>query len=155
MKNEKMNSWLVNEIEVIYRTGLKRETTVKIENAKNAVEELEPYFKQAMEFKELFYCMYLNNNNEVLGIYKISEGGTISTVVDIKIILGTGLKILAQSMIIAHNHPSGKREPSNADHKITQAIRKGAKLFDMEVIDHIILTKNGYTSMANEGMMEL
>jgi DNA repair protein RadC len=119
------------------------------------VDELEPYFREAMEFKELCYCIYLNNNNEVLGIYKVSEGGTRGTVADIKIILGTGLKILAQSLIIAHNHPSGNMKPSRMDHRITKEIATGAKYFDMEVVDHIILTKNGYTSMANEGILEL
>jgi len=93
----------------------------------------------------------LNRANEVIGYFKVSSGGTASTIMDAKVIFTQALQSGAHSIILAHNHPSGNRTPSDEDIKITKQFIKGAQLLDMRVLDHIILTDASHTSMADEG----
>ena len=95
----------------------------------------------------------MNKANRVLGISKISEGGLSGTVVDPKRIFQVALKANATSIIMAHNHPSGNVQPSEADLKITRKCRDAGALLDIAVLDHIILTADHYTSLADEGTL--
>lgn len=92
----------------------------------------------------------LNRANEVIGYFKVSSGGTASTIMDAKVIFVQALQAGAHSIILAHNHPSGNRTPSDNDIKLTKQLVKGAQLLDMRVLDHIILTETSHTSMADE-----
>jgi len=92
----------------------------------------------------------LNRANEVIGYFKVSSGGTASTIMDAKVIFTQALQSGAHSIILAHNHPSGNRTPSENDIKLTKQLVKGAQLLDMRVLDHIILTETSHTSMADE-----
>ena len=93
----------------------------------------------------------LNRANEVIGYFKVSSGGTASTVMDAKVIFTQALQSGAHSIILAHNHPSGNKMPSEVDIKLTKQLIKGAQLLDMRVLDHIILTETSHMSMADEG----
>lgn len=93
----------------------------------------------------------LNRANEVIGYFKVSSGGTASTIMDAKVIFTQALQSGAHSIILAHNHPSGNTKPSDQDIELTKRLVKGADLLDMRVLDHIILTDNSHTSMADEG----
>ena len=93
----------------------------------------------------------LNRANEVIGYFKVSSGGTASTVMDAKVIFVQALQSGAHSIILAHNHPSGDLRPSEIDIKLTKQLIKGAELLDMRVLDHIILTEKSHTSMADNG----
>tara|TARA_R110000822_G_scaffold18852_5_gene61850 strand:+ start:4466 stop:4906 length:441 start_codon:yes stop_codon:yes gene_type:complete len=93
----------------------------------------------------------LNRANEVIGYFKVSSGGTASTIMDAKVIFTQALQSGAHSIILAHNHPSGNKMPSDEDIKLTKQLVKGAQLLDMRVLDHIILTETSHTSMADEG----
>lgn len=93
----------------------------------------------------------LNRANEVIGYFKVSSGGTASTIMDAKVIFTQALQSGAHSIILAHNHPSGNRTPSDNDIKLTKQMVKGAQLLDMRVLDHIILTETSHMSMADEG----
>lgn len=93
----------------------------------------------------------LNRANEVIGYFKVSSGGTASTIMDAKVIFVQALQSGAHSIILAHNHPSGNTMPSDADIKLTKQLVKGAQLLDMRVLDHIILTEKSHTSMADNG----
>ena len=73
--------------------------------------------------------------------------------VDIKIIFQTALKAVASGLILVHNHPSGQLQPSEADINITKKIVDAGKILDIAVIDHSIITSDGYYSMADEGVM--
>lgn len=106
-----------------------------------------------MDFRESFKVLLLNRNNEVIGIYTLSIGGISGTTVDNKILFAITLKCLASSIIIAHNHQSGNLKPSSADLAITKKIKAGAKLLDIKLLDHIILSSKGYFSFADEGLM--
>jgi len=96
----------------------------------------------------------LNNNNKVKGIYQISQGGITGTLVDLRILFGVILKTLSVAIILTHNHPSGTLKASEADKQITRKIKKAADLFDIRVLDHILLVPSGdYYSFADEGIL--
>lgn len=93
----------------------------------------------------------LNRANEVIGYFKVSSGGTASTIMDAKVIFTQALQSGAHSIILAHNHPSGNTQPSDNDIKLTKQLVKGAMLLDMRVLDHIILSDASHMSMADNG----
>ena len=108
---------------------------------------------KTIELQEEFKVIYLNRNNEVLGIYHLSKGGNSGTVVDPKLTFSVALKCNASSVVLAHNHPSGNLSPSRADIQITKKMVKGGKLLDIVVLDHIILSKDSYYSFADNGLV--
>ena len=93
----------------------------------------------------------LNRANEVIGYFKVSSGGTASTIMDAKVIFTQALQSGAHSLILAHNHPSGNKMPSDNDIEVTKKLKKGATYLDLHILDHIILTETSHTSMADEG----
>jgi DNA repair protein RadC len=105
---------------------------------------------EEINYRERFKVMFLNRNNRVIGIKEISSGGIAGTVVDVRMILQAALGVNASSMILAHNHPSGGLNVSNQDEKITKKIKQSAKIMDISVLDHVILTGEEYFSMADE-----
>ncbi|MEO8583062.1 MAG: DNA repair protein RadC [Flavitalea sp.] len=102
---------------------------------------------------EVFGVIFLNRANRVKHYEIISEGGITATVADPRIILKKALAEDAVSIILFHNHPSGSLRPSRADEELTGTIFKAAKLFDIRVLDHIIVSDEGYFSFADEGMI--
>ena len=106
-----------------------------------------------MEFKEEFYIILLNRANKVLGWYKVSEGGMSGTVVDPKLVFSIALKSMASAILLSHNHPSGNLKPSNEDINLTKRLKEAGALLEIPVLDHLILTSDGYYSFADEGMM--
>ncbi len=106
-----------------------------------------------IEFQEEVKIVLLNRAQIVLGIYELSKGGVSGTVVDIKIILGIALKCNASSIVIVHNHPSGNLEPSEPDKSITQRLKEASKLLDLNLLDHLIITKEGYYSFSDNGIL--
>jgi DNA repair protein RadC len=95
---------------------------------------------------EEFWIMLLSQAGKVLREVKIAQGGVTSTIVDVKIIMKEALSELASSIILFHNHPSGQLKPSSVDDNLTQKIISAAKLLDIRVNDHIIITDGGYYS---------
>lgn len=87
----------------------------------------------------------------MLGYSVISQGGTASTVVDIKMVFQTALLTNASCIILAHNHPSGNLQPSIEDNRLTDRIKEAAKLFDITVLDHIIITNESFYSFSDNG----
>jgi DNA repair protein RadC len=102
-----------------------------------------------IEFQEEVKIVLLNRANIVLGIYEMSKGGTSGTVVDIKIILGIALKCNASSIVITHNHPSGTLEPSEPDKSITKKLKEACIILDLNLLDHLIITGQGYYSFSD------
>jgi len=102
---------------------------------------------------EEFWVIYLNRSNRVIENSKVSSGGVAGTVVDIKIILKRAIELLASSLILIHNHPSGNLKPSQADMEITRKAKKAGALMDIQVLDHLIITTTEYYSFADEGRM--
>ena len=102
---------------------------------------------------EVFAVLFLNRANKVNHFQIISEGGITGTVADPRIILKRALEEDAVSLILCHNHPSGNLKPSRADEELTLKIREAAKFFDIKVLDHLIVSDEGYYSFADEGRM--
>ncbi len=102
---------------------------------------------------EEFWIILLNRGNKVISTQKISQGGISGTVIDVRLILKSALDQLASSIILCHNHPSGNIKPSHQDIRITQKLKEAGKVMDIPVLDHIIVTENGYYSFADEGDM--
>ncbi|WP_269233696.1 JAB domain-containing protein [Flavobacterium flavigenum] len=102
-----------------------------------------------IEFQEEVKIVLLNRANIVLGIYEMSKGGTSGTVVDTKIILGIALKCNASSIVITHNHPSGTLEPSEPDKSITKKLKEACRILDLNLLDHLIITAQGYYSFSD------
>jgi DNA repair protein RadC len=102
---------------------------------------------------EMFYVTYLNRANGVIRCEMLSKGGLTGTVVDIKLIMNRALLLKSSGILLAHNHPSGNLQPSIEDKEITHKIKEGCKLFDIQLIDHLILGNTEYFSFADEGIL--
>lgn len=145
----------VNEIKVSYKERIPSPFWRKINSSRDAAEMLyEHWDKNTIGMHESFKIVLLNNNNKVKGIYQISQGGITGTLVDLRILFGVILKTLSVAIILTHNHPSGTLKASAADRKITEKIKRAADLFDIRVLDHILIVPNGdYYSFADEGLL--
>ena len=108
---------------------------------------------ELIEAREEFVILYLNRSNHVIGYYKAFQGGVASVVCDPKLILTMALKTLASSIVLAHNHPSGRLDPSDQDLRMTDRVKHACNHVDIELIDHLILGTNGYYSFADEGKL--
>jgi DNA repair protein RadC len=102
---------------------------------------------------EVFMVAYLNRANKIIHLETISEGGITGTVADPRIILKKALEQNAVSLILCHNHPSGNLKPSKADEQLTQKIKQAALMLDISVVDHVIVSEDGYYSFADEGLL--
>lgn len=102
---------------------------------------------------EVFAVVFLNRANRILHYEIISQGGITGTVADPRIILKKALEQEAVSLILCHNHPSGNLRPSKADEMLTQKIKDAGLLMDIRVMDHIIVSQDGYYSFADEGIL--
>lgn len=102
---------------------------------------------------EEFWVLLLSRSNKIIKAEFIGRGGISGTVADVRIILKSAVEHLASSIVLAHNHPSGNLQPSKEDITLTQKIKQAAALFDVQVIDHIIVGDANYYSFADEGML--
>ncbi|PHQ30041.1 JAB domain-containing protein [Leeuwenhoekiella nanhaiensis] len=145
----------VNEIKISYEGGVKSKDWVQVSSSAQAAEVLfQNWDKRTMELQETFKIVLLNSSNKVKGICQISQGGIAGTLVDMRILFATVLKSLSVGLILAHNHPSGKLEPSKADIKLTNKIKKAASVFDIRLLDHLIFAPDGdYYSFSDNGIL--
>jgi DNA repair protein RadC len=144
----------VAEVELVYKTKVKASERPKIGSVKDCYNLLKELWNEnTIEMQEEFKVMLLNRGNKVIGIYEASAGGITGTVADPRLILAVAIKSLAVSIILSHNHPSGNLKPSRADEELTQKIKVAAAYHDIRVIDHIIITSEGYYSFADEGVL--
>lgn len=121
----------------------------KINNSKDAEQYARQFFHEDISLYESVFVMFLNRANKVIGYAKISQGGTISSIIDNKIILKYALDCLASGIILIHNHPSGNTSPSEQDKKHTKILKDACVLFDITLLDHIILTEKEYYSFSD------
>ena len=142
----------VAEIKISYSTT--STSKIKITSVNKAFEVLlNSWDLDTIELQEEFKVLLLNRANEVLGIYPLSKGGISGTVVDSRLIFAVALKCNATAIILSHNHPSGNLKPSNNDITITNSIKKCADFLEITLIDHLIITRNGFFSFSNEGKL--
>lgn len=149
----KIDYFKVSEIKVSYTDKVKASERAKICASKDAAQLLNSVFVDCLQHHEEFYVMLLNRSNRVLGISCISKGGISGTVVDLKIILQTALKANASGLIVSHNHPSGNLTASREDVKVTEKLKSACQLLDLSLLDHLIISEEGYFSFADEGIL--
>lgn len=151
---DKKRQFEVAEIQLSYRTKVKPSQRPKITSSKDAYSILlGSWDDDKLEFVEQFKVLLINRANRVLGVYEVSTGGVSGTVVDPKLIFAAAIKGNASAMILAHNHPSGQLKPSDADLKVTKKLKDGGQYLEISVLDHIIVTSEGYFSFADEGLL--
>ncbi|MEO6540964.1 MAG: DNA repair protein RadC [Ferruginibacter sp.] len=102
---------------------------------------------------EVFAVVFLNRANKINHFEIISKGGITGTVADPRVILKKALEEDATSIVLCHNHPSGNLQPSRADEELTKKIKEAAGYFDIKIIDHIIVSEEGFYSFADEGIL--
>jgi DNA repair protein RadC len=102
---------------------------------------------------EVFAVLFLNRANKINHFEIVSEGGITGTVADPRVILKKALEENAVSLVLCHNHPSGSLRPSRADEELTYKIKEAARYFDIKVLDHLIVSDEGYYSFADEGLI--
>lgn len=115
----KTTEFTMPEITISYKDNVKASERVKILSSETSYSYLKPFYAECMEHHEESYVMFLNRANKALGVSLISKGGMAETVMDVKIILQTALKVHASGIILSHNHPSGNLRPSEPDKQIT------------------------------------
>ncbi len=142
----------MTEITLKYTTSGVEKT--KITNSKDSY----GLFKQMYDADTLEYCessivIYLNRAHQTIGWQKISQGGMTGTIVDVRIIMGTALKCGATSIIMSHNHPSGQLKASEQDNLLTKKIKDACGIMEIVLLDHLIITNDGYLSYSDEGYL--
>ena len=125
--------------------------SVKISKSQDAYNCIKAFYQDDISLYESFFILLVDRKNCTTGYVKISQGGTAGTVVDPKIVAKYAIDSLCAGVILAHNHPSGNLLPSEADNAITRKIRDGLRLFDINTLDHLIMTEEGFHSYADNG----
>lgn len=122
----------------------------KITSSKAVFEIMQPIIGELPH--EEFWILYLNNSNKVIHKAQLSKGGIVGTVVDVRIVFKVAFEQNATSIILAHNHPSGKLMASQSDIDITKKLKLAGEQLEILILDHIIITENGYYSFQDEGI---
>ena len=143
----------VAEITVSYKPCKAHKPLIK--SSDDAYFHLLKFFPEdTIALYETFVVGYLNRANRLIGIYELSKGGITGTVADPRLVLSVDLKCAATGIILAHNHPSGNLQASNADKEITQKIKNACEYLDIKLLDHLIIVPDdAYFSFADEGLL--
>jgi DNA repair protein RadC len=138
-----------------FELGIRRESSNVKKESFSSSNDVAAFLKAKLQYKmqEVFAVIYLNQANKILHYEVVSEGGITGTVADPRIILKKALEHNAVNIIVSHNHPSGNLSPSKADKELTQKLKQAALLLELKVIDHIIISNEGYFSFADEGLL--
>lgn len=123
----------------------------KIRQSKDAVDCIQPLIGE-LDHEE-FWALYLDRSNNVIKRSNISKGGISGTVTDVRIVLKEAILCGASALIVAHNHPSGNLNPSEADSKVTLKIKDAGQLVDIQLLDHVIIAGKEYYSFADNGLI--
>ncbi len=124
---------------------------VKVTSANDIYKLLSPRLSHA-KYEEI-WCIFLNRNNAIVGQTQIGNGGITGVVADPKKIFIQALELLATSIILCHNHPSGNLTISVADKKLTNKVKEAGELLDIQLLDHVIIGENKYVSFAEKGLI--
>lgn len=144
----------VAEVDLIYKSKTKACDRPIVCDSKSAAEILRSCWDDnKLDMVEQFNVLLLNRANAVLGLYRLSTGGISGTVADPRHAFAAALKANACCIVIAHNHPSGGLKPSRSDEDLTMKFKEAGKMLDIKVMDHIILTRDGYYSFADNGLV--
>lgn len=155
METTNTPAWsIASEIELVYKSKVKASERPQIRDSKDAYDILlKVWNHDKIDLQEEFKVLFLNRANRVLAVYNLSSGGTTGTVCDPRLIFTAALKCNCVSMVLAHNHPSANLKPSRADEELTGKLKQAGTFLDIKVVDHIIISSEGYFSFADEGLL--
>ena len=102
---------------------------------------------------EQFWVVYLNRANKIIHYECVGRGGWTATAADVRVVYQRALALRSPALVVAHNHPSGRLEPSEEDRRLTQRLVEGAKILELTCLDHLIIGQNQYVSFADRGWM--
>lgn len=142
----------VGELEIVYKKG-SRMRQERITNPKEAAEFLFRLYGESRFVSERFYVVFLNNAKKTIGYNLVSMGGVTAAIVDPAKVFYPAMRVNANGIILAHNHPSGSTHPSQADLQLTRRLCEAGKLLDIEIVDHIIIGDQDYLSLREGGHM--
>ncbi len=144
----------VTEVTLAYKNRVKVADRPQITSSLDAYELFyQTWDKNKIELQEQFKIMLLDHKNSVLGVSTMATGGIAMCPVDLRLAFATALKGRAASIILAHNHPSGNLSFSEPDKQLTEKFMQAAKLLDISVLDHLVVTNEGYTSFSDNGLL--
>jgi DNA repair protein RadC len=144
----------IAEVSLAYKASQPVETLPTITSPEEAAVYLRSIWDQdTIELREEFIVVLLNNAKKVLGWSRISIGGSTATIVEPSAVFQLALLGKADSIICAHNHPSGNLKASSADISLTRRLTDAGKLLGITLDDHIIITQSGYLSLSKERLM--
>ncbi len=145
----------MTKLDSIRRISLKSEMSdfpkTTILSSDQIAEYVRQFYFDDIDIFESMFLLLLDRGNNTIAYAKIAQGGISGTFVDRRIILKYAIDSLASSVVLVHNHPSGSLIPSNQDKVCTEAVKKALKIMDIKLLDHIIITAEGYYSFADEG----
>lgn len=145
---------IISEVSLAYKASQPVDSLPKITTPQDAASYLRSIWdSDTLELREEFIVVLLNNAKNVLGWSRISTGGSTATIVEPTAIFQTALLGKANSILIAHNHPSGRKKASTADITLTKRVKEVGSLLGIPLDDHIILCAKGYLSLREEGLM--
>src|SRR4051794_20190590 len=135
--------------------GIRRDAAYKKKDVVLHSKDIADFLRAKLQYKkhEVFAIIFLTRSNKVTHFEIVSEGGITGTVADPRIIIKKALAHDAVNVILCHNHPSGSVKPSRQDEELTLKIKNAAMFFDIKVIDHVIVSEDGYYSFADEGII--
>jgi DNA repair protein RadC len=143
----------VSEVKLTYETNNTNKKKHKANSSLKIYELMLPLWEQ-IEYRESFKILLLDMSKHVLGVNLVSMGGLSETTVDVRMILQGALLANAVGIVALHNHPSGTVQPSFQDDVVTLKIQQAAKTMDIELIDHLIISKYGYYSYGDNGRLK-
>lgn len=149
----KVDYFFIPEITVSYKDQVKASERFTVKSSLDASKVFAEVFKDCMQHHEEIYAMFLNRANRVLGILCVGKGGLNEVTVDTRIILQTALKANSSAIMICHNHPSGSAIPSRQDITLTEQLKSACKTVGLQLVDHLIITDETYTSFTDEGLL--
>jgi DNA repair protein RadC len=152
--NNMKELFVVSEIQLVFRPKLKPSQRPVVKTSADAYDlMMKIWDMETIELKEQLKVIFLNKSHKVLGILEVSSGGVLQTAVDIRLIFGAALKAVAAGIILVHNHPSGNLKASEPDIAITATVKQVGAFHEIPLLDHLIITSEGYLSMADEGLV--
>ena len=143
---------LIAEVQISYSSHVKAKDRTKICGSADAASAFRSIWP-SYDHIEFCYMLMMNRQNQILGYHQISKGGMTGAVIDVRVVFQVALKACSTSLILAHNHPSGNLQASDADRKITRQIKDAGLILDIPLLDHIILTTDSFLSMADDGIL--
>lgn len=137
---------------------MKGRPSFKVTGSETTFNYVKQFYPEDMNMKEFMFAIYLNAANKIIGHHKVGEGGVCGVYADTKLIMSGALNCLATAVILVNNHPSGNMKPSEQDNKLTKRVKEACNLFEISLLDHLIVGHNDqnemiYYSFADEGTL--